>query len=611
MTHPRFAVPAPPSFLFTAAALLALGILPTPAAAQPKSQADLFPRDRVLDVRITVAEEDWNTIRRQRRNFGAALGGDRKNGPPPSPYTYVTADVTIDGVTFEKVGLRKKGFFGSQSSTRPSLKIKLDHVDKNASLHGLRLLTLNNNQQDAASLSQFMSYSLFEAAGAPAPRCALAKVTLNGKSLGIYSHVDSARKPLAKHAFGDDTGTMYEGTIVDFYEGWANAFEHKFGPDAVGREKIEQIITALKGGEPGEVVMKEDVRGRAWIPTDASRDGEWFKPDFDDSSWKEGRNGAGFDSQDTFKPFISEEFDFFKDMKGGPTTLYLRFPFDVEDPKKLLDLGRLTLRVRYDDGFVAYLNGHRVAAANAPESPRWDSKATTGHSDTAATSFAPFDISAHEDKLRKGRNVLAIHAMNANKFSSDMLMVADIRISDHDLEAELAKALDLDAFYKFWALESLLGWWDGYAGNTNNYFMYLHPKTQKFHFLPWGADACFQRMSIIDRNPRAPLSVKTKGLITNHLYRSASGKKRYEATLRKLLEEHWNEEALLAEADRIHKMLEPVRNPGEPRSYDRTRERIREFIRTRKDEILEEIKDGMPPWDRAPRPPPSFGGRGR
>lgn len=109
----------------------------------------IFPTDRVLDVRITVADEDWDTIRKQSRNLFEVLQEKRKLGPIEGSYTYVDASVTIDGVTFPKVGLRKKGFIGSQGSSRPSLKIKLNHVDKEGGIEGWASLT---GQVDAAKV---------------------------------------------------------------------------------------------------------------------------------------------------------------------------------------------------------------------------------------------------------------------------------------------------------------------------------------------------------------------------------------------------------------------------------------------------------------------------
>ena len=54
------------------------------------------------------------------------------------------------------------------------------------------------------------------------------------------------------------------------------------------------------------------------------------------------------------------------------------------------------------------------------------------------------------------------------------------------LEA-LAAAIDLDRFITFWAVEVLIGHWDGYAGNRNNFYIYREPGAP-FVFIPWGAD---------------------------------------------------------------------------------------------------------------------------
>ena len=112
----------------------------------------------------------------------------------------------------------------------------------------LTTLTFNNNQPGQQHLmSQFMGYALFNAAGSPASRCALAKVTVNGQNLGVYAHVESVKKQLAKRGFGNSKGTLYEGTVVDFHENWEGSFEKKFGKDKPGREHIVKVINALKG----------------------------------------------------------------------------------------------------------------------------------------------------------------------------------------------------------------------------------------------------------------------------------------------------------------------------------------------------------------------------
>jgi len=82
--------------------------------------------------------------------------------------------------------------------------------------------------------------------------------------------------------------------------------------------------------------------------------------------------------------------------------------------------------MKYDDGFVAYLNGTLVAEANAPTPPGWDSRATLSHSDRDAVVFESFDVAGGVELLRAGENVLAIHGLNTVATSSDFLLVPEL-----------------------------------------------------------------------------------------------------------------------------------------------------------------------------------------
>ena len=560
----------------------------------------------MLEVDITLADKDWDTLRYQSRNFFEALQPKRQFEEVDSPYTYVEATVKIDGVVFPRVGLRKKGFIGSQSTSRPSLKIKLNQTDKKGSIDGLTTLTFNNNQQDNSNMSQFMGYALFNAAGSPASRCALAKVTVNGKNLGIYAHVESVKKQLAKRGFGNSKGTLYEGTVVDFHENWEGSFEKKFGKDKPGREHIVKVINALKG-KGGDVFFGGKAAGRALVPTSGGHDGEWFKPDFDDSAWTAGKNGAGYEREEDYGPLISDGFDFEEQMYGKATSLYLRFPFEINDLEKIKSAASLLLRMKCDDGFIAYINGHEVARLNAPKVAEWDSVASGSGNDQASMQFSAYDISDHKDKLRKGENILAIHGMNNSERSSDLLFVAELQTNDYDLEKEIWKLIDEEAFYTFWTVEGLLSFWDGYSGNRNNFFVYLNPETDKFHFLPWGADSMFEKYSPLGVDRRSPRSVRTVGLVAHKLYQIPAVRKKYAASMKQLMATHWDEDKLLAETERVEAMVDPHLSREQRRKVDY--EKIRRFIRNRRADVEREISgDDMPLWSAAPEPPPVIGG---
>lgn len=593
------------------AAILTLQLLNRAPANPGKALKldDIFPTDRVLDIQITVEKEDWDTIRYQTRTIPTVLGPERQFAPPEGPYTYVKAKVVIDGVVFPDVGLRKKGFIGSQSSRRPSLKVKLNFTEDSHKIDGLSVLTLNNNRQDKTHMSQFMGYALFNRVGSPAPRCAFAKVTVNGVNLGIYSHVESARKPLVKRGFGNASGTLYEGTVTDFFDDWDGSFENKIGDDKPGRKKIKQLIKAMEH-KAGNTILGAAAKGRAFVPIDDQDDEDWMAVDFDDDQWEAGRNGAGYETQledkrQSYEELIAESFDFREQMHEKRTSVYLRFPFQVRKPG-IDDKERLLLRMKYDDGFVAYLNGHQVASANAPGEVRWDSVATAPHDDSAAKKFQSFDITEHQDKLRPGPNLLAIHGLNISPGSTDLVFVAELETNKFNALEQVSKTVDMEAFYKFWAVEGLLGFWDGYSGNRNNYYVYHNTETDKFHFLPWGADCLFQKFSQLDRDPRLPVSVKTNGRVSHELYQHSSCREEYREMMLWLLEEHWDETDLLSEVDRLEKMIRP--HLSDSQKYTMNTAPVREFIRNRRRDIMAEIADEMPIWTRAPSPPPVIEG---
>ncbi|MGC8886079.1 MAG: lamin tail domain-containing protein [Verrucomicrobiia bacterium] len=64
-----------------------------------------------------------------------------------------------------------------------------------------------------------------------------------------------------------------------------------------------------------------------------------------------------------FKQFIKTDIQ--TQMFSNNATAYIRIPFNITDPTAIQTL---KLRMRYNDGFVAYLNGAEIVRKNAPES---------------------------------------------------------------------------------------------------------------------------------------------------------------------------------------------------------------------------------------------------
>ncbi len=113
---------------------------------------------------------------------------------------------------------------------------------------------------------------------------------------------------------------------------------------------------------------------------------------------------------------------------AGNGSVFIRIPFTVNAVDLPL-LKSLVLRMRYDDGFVAWINGTRVASAGAPASPAWNSLATADHG-ANLTGWEDFDITQHIGLLHSGTNLLAIQGLNATTGSSDLLFVPQIVATD-------------------------------------------------------------------------------------------------------------------------------------------------------------------------------------
>ncbi|MCW1915799.1 lamin tail domain-containing protein [Luteolibacter sp. GHJ8] len=111
-------------------------------------------------------------------------------------------------------------------------------------------------------------------------------------------------------------------------------------------------------------------------------------------------------------------------MKGVSASALVRFNFM---PETVNDFDSLVLKLRYDDGFVAYLNGIEVARHNAPTNLSTSSVATLHRETSAGLTAETIDISAHLSLLQAGQpNVLAFHALNHSAADDNFLLLPEL-----------------------------------------------------------------------------------------------------------------------------------------------------------------------------------------
>jgi hypothetical protein len=378
--------------------------------------AFLFVPDQFVEVRVSINDDDWEALRLQAIRIEDLFSCS--TSPPESPYTYFPADITVNGETVKRAGLRTKGLVGSINPSRPSLKIKFDEFVDGQRLEGIRRMTLNNNSQDSSRIRQCLAYHTFARVGLPAPRCSFAKVWVNDQYLGIYSHVEPIKKPFLRRVFGNDSGNLYEGQGADFREGMEERFQRKTNEQINDLTDVRRVVEALK---------------------------------------------------------------------------------------------------------------------------------TT------------------DDKL---------------------------------LQA-LAPIVDLDAFFQFWAMETLISHWDGYTNTTNNFYMYHNPKTDKFEFIPWGTDGSFQTPQL-QRNAIGPL--RANSTLANRLYLHPEGRGHFIAAVDELHQTVWGTSWVQDVTDRMQQFVEPAIQDDAKARFGNQMAELKEFVRKLPGDCQETLLQGVPPkWEFGPQ----------
>ncbi|MEM7393480.1 MAG: FN3 associated domain-containing protein [Verrucomicrobiota bacterium] len=189
--------------------------------------------------------------------------------------------------------------------------------------------------------------------------------------------------------------------------------EYDFGPEYPDQDAdqsfglVREEILLVPGG----------AAGRYLVPRDGALGTTWTGgAPFDDSSWSNGQAVLGYDLDPggLFNPLIFTGVT--NIMQGSNDTIYLRVPFTVSPD---LELESMDLRMRFDDGFIAYLNGQSIASSKAPGSPMWNSAATAAHPDLLAIQSMSFPIAGGPNLLQASTNVLALQGLTVNPEDPD------------------------------------------------------------------------------------------------------------------------------------------------------------------------------------------------
>lgn len=217
------------------------------------SYLDFFAEDRVHDIQIRLAGEDWETLLRNAQE-------ERKE--------YYTADVTIDGIEKKGAGLRARGDSSlremiRRKSRRVPLKINFNKYDKSLNFMGLDELSLGNGMDDASFLREYMGYEAFRQLGMDVPLVAFCNVTVNGELWGMYIGVENVDSSFLERAYGNHKGSLYKaGPGSTLAKDMQLHFLEKKKGDVDDWSDLTRLVDVLNDtptGEKGELADVIDV----------------------------------------------------------------------------------------------------------------------------------------------------------------------------------------------------------------------------------------------------------------------------------------------------------------------------------------------------------------
>lgn len=183
---------------------------------------NLYDIDHISNLEITFEISNWDNVLDQ---YYANDDGER-----------LLATVTIDGVTFDSVGVRYKGnaTYSSGNDKNP-FNIKLDHI-KDQDYQGFETLKLSNGSHDPSFVREVLSYEIARKY-MTAPLSNYCKVYVNGSYHGLYSSSESINGDFGErylfadgdnprfkcntdeNGFGSNSSLEYEGSDSTNYYG--------------------------------------------------------------------------------------------------------------------------------------------------------------------------------------------------------------------------------------------------------------------------------------------------------------------------------------------------------------------------------------------------------
>ena len=211
---------------------------PTAQVVSEASSGSLWDSLQVHDIQVTIADADLQTLLETYASSGEKI--------------WVTATVTIDGTTFENVGIKLKGnstlrgvSTESDPTTLPWL-IRLDKYVDDQNYDGETELVVRGNNSETA-LNEAVALDLLSVAGLASEEAISSRFSVNGTATELRLVIQNPDDDWAEQEFGE-TGLLYKAEAGGDYSyrgedpaSYADVFEQE-----AGDENLQPLIDFLK-----------------------------------------------------------------------------------------------------------------------------------------------------------------------------------------------------------------------------------------------------------------------------------------------------------------------------------------------------------------------------
>jgi spore coat protein CotH len=173
----------------------------TAAGADAQTAADLFDRDTVQEIRLSINSRDLQDLREH-------FGDD----------TYYIADFEWRSMRVRNVAIRSRGG-GSRNPSKPGLRVDFNRYTAGQRFLGMTALVLDNVWQDGSFVAESTAFAFFERMGQAAPRTSFCRLFINDVYQGLYAIVESVNADFVKRFSDKDVGYLFSYQYHDPYFG--------------------------------------------------------------------------------------------------------------------------------------------------------------------------------------------------------------------------------------------------------------------------------------------------------------------------------------------------------------------------------------------------------